>query len=241
MPKKPTEPEWYLVDGVARVWDGENWLSHKWTEPEGWYEFQGENHFWDGKKWWSDFEAEDEELDEDEDDYEVLVGSNEAVGDVAEELLKVTILIESELNAVQDAFQRNQSNGEKLRDKIAKIKSKGQTVPADVDEEMNSITCLREWHWKYIERYEKFLFEAKSTFVEYDNLKDKSGIFINSKRKKVSQYALDLTLLGQTYASTTGDVFTARYSKLVSGPAIRSEALKLMSERLAAASKARGD
>jgi hypothetical protein len=61
MPKKPKQPEWYLVDGVARVWDGESWLSYKWTEPKGWYEFQGENYYWDGKEWYLEDEDEDEE------------------------------------------------------------------------------------------------------------------------------------------------------------------------------------
>ena len=53
MSKKPKQPEWYLVDGVARVWDGETWLEHKWIEPKGWYEFQGEEYYWDGKGWYA--------------------------------------------------------------------------------------------------------------------------------------------------------------------------------------------
>jgi hypothetical protein len=68
MPKKPMQPEWYLVDGVARVWDGESWLSYKWTEPKGWYDFQGEEYYWDGKEWYSD--DDEDEVDEDEDDDE---------------------------------------------------------------------------------------------------------------------------------------------------------------------------
>ena len=51
MPKNRPKPEWYLIDGVARVWDGEKWRRHKWSEPQGWYEFQGKEHYWDGNEW----------------------------------------------------------------------------------------------------------------------------------------------------------------------------------------------
>lgn len=235
MSKKPKQPEWYLVDGVARVWDGESWLSYKWTEPKGWYEFQGEDYYWDGKGWYA---KEDDEDDDVEVEVEVI---EDAMEKTLEELLLVTFQIESELNTIQKAFQRNQSKGEKLRDRIQKIRASGKEIPNDINEEMNSITCLREWHWKYIERYEKLIFESNSTMLESEKLKSGRGLFMKSKRKKVFQYAFDLTFLGQTYLSTTGDVFGAKYLSLVPGPDIRNEALKLMSVRLAAASKARGD
>jgi hypothetical protein len=72
---------------------------------------------------------------------------------------------------------------------------------------MNSITCLREWHWKYIERYEKLIFESNSTMLESEELKSGRGFFMKSKRKRVFNYANDLALLGQSYISTTGNVF----------------------------------
>jgi hypothetical protein len=232
MSKKPKQPEWYLVDGVARVWDGESWLSYKWTEPKGWYEFQGEDYYWDGKGWYA---KEDDEDDDEDDDVEVI---EDAMEKTLEELLLVTFQIESELNTIQKAFQRNQSKGEKLRDRIQKIRASGKEIPADINEEMNSITCLREWHWKYIERYEKLIFESHSTMIEFEKLKSGRGLFMKLKRKRVFNYANDLALLGHSYISTTGNVFKVNYSSLIPGPAIRNEALKLMSERLAAASKA---
>ena len=271
MPKKPKQPEWYLVDGVARVWDGESWLSYKWTEPKGWYEFQGEEYYWDGKEWYAEAEDEDEDEDEDEEysvDVEKTAGnlfmgnksvdfssnykSRNSIGmvekvdttqadEIIEDLLLITFEIESHLDAVQAAFQENQLAGEILRDKIVNIRSKGQEISLKLDNQMNSITCLREWHWNYIERYERFIYEAKSTFLQCQELKNNSGLFMKSKRSKVFQYATDLCLLGQTYISTNGNVFDGNYSSLIPGPEIRTEALKLMSQRLAAARNIRGN
>ena len=237
MSKKPKQPEWYLVDGVARVWDGETWLEHKWTEPKGWYEFQDEEYYWDGRGWYAkDDDDDDDDYDDDDDD-----DDDSPEEKVIEELLLSVFRIESELIAVQKAFEKNKAAGELLRDKMRKIKSKGQEVSSSINDEMNSITCLREWHWKYIERYEDLLLESRATFLEYEKLKNASGLFINSKKKKIFQYAIDLTLLGQACISTTEGVFEKTYSRLVPGPDIRNEALNLMSIRLAAASKARGD
>jgi chromosome segregation ATPase len=167
MSKNPNQPEWYLVDGVARVWDGESWLSYQWTEPEGWYEIQGENHYWDGKNWYADFDENDEKLEEDEDVEE----NEDSVEPEINSLLLVLFQIESELKTLQTAFQKNQASGEALRDKIKKIRSTGKEASTKLNEEMNSITCLREWHWNYIERFEKFVHEAKSTYLEYKQLK----------------------------------------------------------------------
>ena len=46
-----SKPDWYLVDGVAKFWDGEKLRRFKWTESEGWYEFQGVSHYWNGIHW----------------------------------------------------------------------------------------------------------------------------------------------------------------------------------------------
>jgi hypothetical protein len=68
MAKRPQKPEWHLIDGVARVWDGESWLEFEWSEPKGWYEIQGVDHYWDGKNW---YQQEEEDVDEEEDEDEV--------------------------------------------------------------------------------------------------------------------------------------------------------------------------
>ena len=160
---------------------------------------------------------------------------------VIKELLVAIFQIESELKTAQSAFEDNQSRSERIRKEIAKIKSEGFEIPPEINEEMRSVTCLREWHWKYIDRYQKFIFESKSIFLDFEKVKDDSGIFAKGKRKKVLQDATNFALLGQTYISTLGDVFEENYSRLIPGETIRSEALQLMSQRLGAASKARGD
>lgn len=43
--------EWYLVDGVAKFWDGTRWRRFKWQEPPGVYELDGVNYYWNGIKW----------------------------------------------------------------------------------------------------------------------------------------------------------------------------------------------
>jgi hypothetical protein len=160
---------------------------------------------------------------------------------VIKELLVAIFQIESELKMVQSAFEDNQSRGERIRKEIAKIKSEGFEVPPEINEEMHSVTCLREWHWKYIDRYEKFIFESKSIYLDYEKVKDDSGFLAKGKRKKVLQDSINFAVLGRTYVSTLDDVFEENYSRLIPGETIRSEALKLMSQRLGAASKARGD
>ncbi len=158
---------------------------------------------------------------------------------VIKELIVVIAQIESELRTLQSAFEDNQSRGEKIHIEIAKIKSEEMEVPSEINEEMHSVTCLREWHWKYIERYEKFIFESKSIYLDFEKIKDNSGLFANGKRKKVLQDAANFAILGQSYISTLGDVFEVKYSRLIPGESIRSEALNLMSQRLAALSRAR--
>ena len=157
------------------------------------------------------------------------------------ELLVAIFQIESELNTVQSAFDDNQSRGEQIREEIEKIKSEELEVPPEINEELRSVICIREWHWKYIDRYQKFIFESKSIFLDFEKVKDDSGFIAKGKRKKVLQDAANFAVLGQTYISTLGDVFEENYSRLIPGENIRSEALQLMSQRLAAASKARGD
>jgi len=160
---------------------------------------------------------------------------------VIKELLVAIFQIESELKTAQSAFEDNQSRGERIRKEIAKIKSEGFEVPPAISEEMHSVTCLREWHWKYIDRYQKYIFESKSIFLDFEKVKDESSIFAKGKRKKALQDVANFAFLGQTYISTLGDVFEDNYSRLIPGETIRSEAIKLMSQRLGAASKARGD
>jgi hypothetical protein len=159
---------------------------------------------------------------------------------VIKELLVVIFKIESELKSVQSAFEDNQSRGERIRTEIAKIKSEGIEVSSEMNKEMHSVTCLREWHWKYIDRYQKFIFESKTIYLDFEKVKDDSGFFAKGKRKKVLQDATNFALLGQTYISTLGDVFEENYSRLIPGESIRSEAIKLMSQRLALGNKARG-
>jgi hypothetical protein len=152
---------------------------------------------------------------------------------VIKELLIAIFQIESELKTVQSAFDDNQSRGERVRKEIAKIKSEGFEVPPKINEEMHSVTCLREWHWKYIDRYQKFIFESKTIYLDFEKVKDDSGFFAKGKRKKVLQDATNFAHLGRTYISTLGDVFEENYSRLIPGESIRSEAIKLMSQRIA--------
>ncbi|MCX6427401.1 MAG: hypothetical protein NTU82_04520 [Actinobacteria bacterium] len=52
---------WYLVNGVARFWDGKEWVDFDWDFEPGWYEFQGLNHYWNGIDWETDTPIESEE------------------------------------------------------------------------------------------------------------------------------------------------------------------------------------
>ena len=135
-------------------------------------------------------------------------------------------------STINAAFEENQKSGEKLRDKIRSLKDSYKSVPANLNDNLNSITCLREWHWKYIERFENFIYESKSIYLDFDKLKDSSGILSKGKRKKVLADAGNFVLLGRSYVETLGDVFDGDYLTLIPGEEIRNDALKLMSQRL---------
>jgi hypothetical protein len=152
---------------------------------------------------------------------------------IIEELVQVIHQIEAQLKIINAAFEENQKSGEKLRDKIRSLKDTNKSVPTNLNDNLNSITCLREWHWKYIERFENFIYESKSIYLDFDKLKDSSGILSKGKRKKVLEDAGNFVLLGRSYVESLGDVFDGDYSTLIPGEEIRSEALKLMSQRLA--------
>lgn len=151
---------------------------------------------------------------------------------IIKELLQVIYQIESQLKTLNEAFEANQKNGEKLRDKIRSLQDANKSIPVNLNENLNSITCLREWHWKYIERFENFIYESKSIYLDFDKLKDSSGFLSKGKRKKVLEDAGNFVALGRSYIETLGDVFDGDYLTLIPGEEIRSEALKLMSERL---------
>jgi hypothetical protein len=151
---------------------------------------------------------------------------------IIEELVQVIHQIEAQLKIINAAFEENQKSGEKLRDKIRSLKDTNKSVPTNLNDNLNSITCLREWHWKYIERFENFIYESKSIYLDFDKLKDSSGILSKGKRKKVLEDAGNFVLLGRSYVESLGDVFDGDYSTLIPGEEIRSEALKLMSQRL---------
>ena len=51
MTDEPSEVGWYFVDGVAKVWDGENWRRFKFQYPPGRYVISGKQHYWDGAEW----------------------------------------------------------------------------------------------------------------------------------------------------------------------------------------------
>jgi len=167
--------------------------------------------------------------------------SNVDTEPIITELVKVIFQIESQLKIIQAAFNENQVSGEKLRDKIIKVRADGDVVPSKLDDNMNTVLCLREWHWSYIERFERFIYETKSIYLDFNKIVDNPGILGKGKRKKILEDAGNFVLLGRTYIETLGDVFDGDYLTLIPGEAIRSEALKLMSARVGAASKARGD
>jgi len=152
---------------------------------------------------------------------------------IIRELVQVISQIESQLRMISDAFEENQINGEKLRDKISSLKDTNKSVPTNLTENLNSITYLREWQLKYINRFQKYIFESKSIFLDFEKIKDSSGFLSRNKRKKVLEDAGNFVLLGRQYIETLGDIFDGDYLTLVPGEEIRSEALKLMSQRLA--------
>jgi len=152
---------------------------------------------------------------------------------IIRELVQVISQIESQLKIISGAFEDNQKSGEKLRDKIRSLKDANKPVPTNLNENLNSITYLREWHWKYIERFQKFVYESKSIYLDFEKIKDSSGFLSKGKRKKILEDAGNFVLLGRQYIETLGDVFDGDYLTLVPGEEIRREALKLMSQRLA--------
>ena len=151
---------------------------------------------------------------------------------IIEELVQVIHQIEAQLKIINAAFEENQKSGERLRDKIRSLKDSNKSVPSNLNDNLNSITCLREWHWKYIERFENFIYESKSIYLDFDKLKDSSGILSKGKRRKLLEDAGNFVLLGRSYVETLGDVFDGDYLTLIPGEEIRNDALKLMSQRL---------
>jgi len=152
---------------------------------------------------------------------------------IIRELVQVISQIETQLKIINSAFEDNQKSGEKLRDKIRSLKDANKSVPTNLNDNLNSITCLREWHWKYIDRFQKFVYESKSIYLDFEKIKESSGFLSKGKRKKILEDAGNFVLLGRQYIETLGDVFDGDYLTLVPGEEIRSEALKLMSQRLA--------
>lgn len=157
------------------------------------------------------------------------------------ELVTMIFQFESQLKIIQAACNDNQLSGIKLADKIKKIRFEGKDIPSKLDDNMNTMLCLREWHWDYIERFERFIYETKSIYLDFDKIGNNPGFLGKGKRKKILEDAGNSVLLGRTYIETLGDVFDGNYLTLIPGKEIRNEALKLMSARAGAASKARGD
>ena len=79
----------------------------------------------------------------------------------------------------------------------------------------------------------EFVYESKSIYLDFEKIKESSGFLSKGKRKKILEDAGNFVLLGRQYIETLGDVFDGDYLTLVPGEEIRSEALKLMSQRLA--------
>jgi len=158
---------------------------------------------------------------------------------IKKDLVALIFQIESELRSVKEALSENQKNGEAIKDKIEKFKDVDQAIPQNLNDYMRTVMCLREWHWKYIERFERFIFECKSIFLELDKLESSKGFFIKTKVNKTLNDAKNALALGQEYLTTLGDVFNGDYLTLVPGEEIRNDALKLMSERMQKNSRSR--
>ena len=116
---------------------------------------------------------------------------------IIRELVQVISQIESQLKIISGAFEENQINGEKLRDKIRSLKDTNKSVPTNLTENLNSITYLREWQLKYIERFQKYIYESKSIFLDFEKVKDSSGFLSKNKRKKILEDAGNFVFLGQ--------------------------------------------
>lgn len=156
---------------------------------------------------------------------------------IIKELVTLIYQIEAQLKTIQKAFEVNQANGEKLKNKINKIQKSSKSIPSNLNDEMRTIMSLREWHWTYLERFNRFIDESKAIFLDFDHLKGSSALFVKGKLKKVLMDAKNFVFLGHTYMETLGDVFDGDYSKLISGEEIRQEAFKMMSQRLGRANK----
>ena len=152
---------------------------------------------------------------------------------IIKELINVIVQTEIQLEVIRRAFQENQSRGEKLLKTIREKESKNQSVSPNLNEKLNEITYLREWHWEYINRFEKLIYECKSIFLAFEDVKNSSGLFVKSKRKKILEDAGNFVLLGRTYVETLANVFDGDYLMLVPGEDIKQEALKLLGQRLA--------
>lgn len=158
-----------------------------------------------------------------------------------EDLAGAIFEIEKHLEALHSAYSENQIKGELVQRKIKNFSSSGAEIPPELNDDMKSVIYLREWQLFYLERYEKFLMEAKSIYLEYDEIKSKTSFFVERKKKKILVDAENCVSLGRMYISTLSEFFDSKYSQLTGGEYMKSEALKLMSKRLASASKSRGD
>lgn len=58
-----SKSDWYIVNGVARWWDGEKLRRFKWTEPKGWYQFQEVDHYWDGENWLNELDKDESKIE----------------------------------------------------------------------------------------------------------------------------------------------------------------------------------
>lgn len=160
------------------------------------------------------------------------MSANDNSETIKKDLVALIFQIESELRSIKEAFSENQINGEAIKDKIRKFEDVGKAIPQNLNDNMRTIMFLREWHWKYIERFERFIFECKSIFVELDKLQSNRGFFVKNKANRAFNDAKNALTLGQEYLNTVGDVFDGNYLTLIPGEEILNDALKLMSERI---------
>ena len=167
------------------------------------------------------------------------MNGNSEDGILIETLIATIATIEKNLNKIRIANAETQEAGQALSSKIKGIRQEGKEVPEFLNYDMNSVTCLREWQFNYIERFEQFIFETKKIYVEWSNLQGKSGFLINSKLKKIYRDAGNFIELGRMYLQSFDNVFDGDFGKLLPGEDIRKEALTLMSKRMQANNAAR--
>lgn len=156
-------------------------------------------------------------------------------------LVSIIGFIEKNLIDLENAMESTQEQGKELASEIGKLKSEGKEIPEFMNYDMKTAICLREWQYNYGEKLNKFLVESKQLYVEWCKQKEKAGILNKSKLKKIYADAANFIELGKAYLGNFSNVFDGSYSKLIAGDEVRAEAMQLMSRRLAAASKARGD